>query len=558
MTRLVRLLGVRPGEGPLVALVAGLFAAIEAARGFGEIGVDTLLLSRFGAAALPVLFIGLGTTSLVAAVAYGAALGRIRRGPLFIGLLAGAGALLIVEQLMLVAGAAAVLPALWLSVYAAGTIAGTIAWTLAGGLLDARQAKRLFPIFTGAAIAGSFAGTLGAGPVARLAGTEALVVAEAGLLVVAAALIGRVAASGAGGRLRAPRAARSIAAELRAGFDEVVRSPLMRLVAVAYVLFSVLMFSVTFPFLTAMQAAFPAEADLATALGLLSAAVTATSFVVSLAIAPRLYARFGVATAALALPLVYLAGFGLWIAQFTVATAVVFRFAQQVIQRGVSNAAWSAFYNVVPATKRAQVLAFNDGVPGQIGIALSGILLLAAGRLLAPDQVFWLGAVAALLCTLAVLGIRRSYGSSLVRTLRAGFGRAHARGRSGPRGAGGRRPGRPDPGHGARGTPAGGPPDGGAAAGPGRDEPWRDRAGVEGRRPGSGCPCRGPRRARGPWSGVARGGRGGTPLRRPRCPGAAGGGPRDGGARRAGGHGRGGRPLGRPRSRRAGRPRRSR
>ena len=59
-----------------------------------------------------------------------------------------------------------------------------------------------------------------------------------------------------------------------------------------------------------------------------------------------------------------------------------FRFTQQTTQRGLSNAAWSAFYNVVPSERRAQVLAFNDGVPGQIGTILSGLLLLAAGSVL--------------------------------------------------------------------------------------------------------------------------------------------------------------------------------
>ena len=44
-----------------------------------------------------------------------------------------------------------------------------------------------------------------------------------------------------------------------------------------------------------------------------------------------------------------------------------------------------------PPERRAQVLAFQDGVPGQVGTALSGILLLTAARFLAPDQVFWLG-----------------------------------------------------------------------------------------------------------------------------------------------------------------------
>ena len=40
---------------------AALFAAMEAGGGFGEVGVDTLAVSRYGAGIFPYLFIGLGT-----------------------------------------------------------------------------------------------------------------------------------------------------------------------------------------------------------------------------------------------------------------------------------------------------------------------------------------------------------------------------------------------------------------------------------------------------------------------------------------------------------------
>ncbi|TME83943.1 MAG: cyclic nucleotide-binding domain-containing protein, partial [Chloroflexi bacterium] len=421
MKRLAQLLAIRPGEGPLIALVATVFATAEAARGFGEIGADTLFLSRFGAGALPYLYVLLGFVSLAVALGYGAAIGRLRLGALFVGLLGGFVVVLVILRLALMTGAPLVLPVTWLTVYVLGAVLVTLVWTLGGSLLDARQAKRLFPLCTSAAILGGFAGTLAAGPLARLAGTENLLLADAALLAVAASITARVAPRIAA-RPAAPSAERaSLTAELRAGYDYVRRSPLMRLVAVAYLLFAVLYFAVTFPFMRAIAGAFRSEADLATALGLLSAAVTAASFVVSIALANRVFARFGVASAALVLPLVYLAGFGLWIVQFTLATAVVFRFAQQVAQRGLSNAAWSAFYNTVPAERRPQVLAFNDGVPGQLGIALSGLLLIAAGSFLAPNYVFWLGAAAALALTWVVLQIRRRYADTLVRTLRAGL-----------------------------------------------------------------------------------------------------------------------------------------
>ena len=339
------------------------------------------------------------------------------RVPLFVGILAGIAGLIVLQRIWLATGAETAVMTLWLTVYAAGAIAVTLYWTVAGAAFDARQAKRLFPLLTGAAIAGSFLGTLVAGPVSRALGTEALVVIEAALLVAAAALLTRVPQRPPARRRAAPS---SVLTDLRAGFDFVARSPLMRLVAIAYVLLAILNFSVSFPLLTAASQAFATEAEVATALGLLSTAITATSFVVSMVVANRVYARFGVASGAIILPIVYLVGFGLWIVQFTFATAVIVRFSQQVTQRGVSNAAWSAFYNVVPSQRRAQVLAFMDGVPGQLGTIVSGVLLLAAGSILAPTQVFLLGAGTALVATIVAVGIRRRYAGSLLLALRSG------------------------------------------------------------------------------------------------------------------------------------------
>ncbi len=421
MTAVRRWLGVREGEGRLIGLVAAVFASVEAGRGFGEIGVDTLVIIRFGATSLPYLFILLGLASLVVALGYGAALGRLRRGPLLVGLLLGTAATLVLQRLALGIGQAAV-PLLWVTTYAGGLLAVTMTWTVAGAAFDARQAKRLFPLCTSAAIVGSFLGTLAAGPVARLVGAESLVLLEAGLFAVAALLVDRIARPASGSRLALAPAGGSTRDELRAGLGYVAGSPLMRLVALAYVLFSVAAFSVSYPFLVAMSDAFPDEAALATALGLLSAATTAASFVVSLTIANRLLARFGVAAAAMTLPVVYVIGFAAWLVNFSVVTAAAFRFAQQVTQRGVSNAAWSALYNVVPGPRRAQVLAFIDGVPGQVGIVLSGVLLVVATRVLAPVQVFWLGLATGLALVVIVLAMRRRYADSLLRTLRSGLG----------------------------------------------------------------------------------------------------------------------------------------
>ncbi|HEX7345283.1 MAG TPA: HEAT repeat domain-containing protein [Candidatus Limnocylindrales bacterium] len=423
LARITTAAGVRPAERPVMVLVAAAFATIEAGRGIGEVGANTLVLGRIGAEALPYLFLPLGVISLVAALGYGAALGRMRRGRLFSAILVAVAIALIAERAAIATVPELAIPLTWLTVIAAGAIAVTLAWTVATSTFDARQAKRLFPLCTAAAIAGNFVGALAAGPVAGLVGTESLIVAEAALLTIGAIVIWRLASLAPTPAWGAPPSVRRpIVADLRAGFDEVRRAPLLGLIAVAYVLLAVLLFSVTFPFLEAAEAAFPDEVELAAAIGTISAIVTAASFVVSLALAGRFYARFGVASAALLLPLVYLAGFGVWIVSFTFTTAALVMATVQVTQRGLSNAAWSAFYNTVPAHRRAQVMAFQDGVPGQVGTILSGVLLLTAARVVEPSRVFWLGASVAAVTLLITIGIRRRYAASLLATLRRGIG----------------------------------------------------------------------------------------------------------------------------------------
>ncbi len=86
------------------------------------------------------------------------------------------------------------------------------------------------------------------------------------------------------------------------------------------------------------EAAFPTDVELATALGVLSATTTAVSFLVAVAFANGPTRGSGSPRSRSLLPLVYLAGFGVWLVRFSLATAVGFRFAQQVTQRGLSNA----------------------------------------------------------------------------------------------------------------------------------------------------------------------------------------------------------------------------
>ena len=185
-------LAIRPGEGRVVALLAGLFASIEAARGAGEVAYTTLFLNRLGPEFLPYLYIALGAVTLVVLLGYGVGLGRLPRRPFLVGLLVAFSGVLVVLRFVLISGAPLAFGVLGVAINVINTILLTLVWTIAATALDARQAKRLFPLCTSAAIAGGFAGTLAAGPLTFLIGAENVVLLVAGLLLLAAAFAARI------------------------------------------------------------------------------------------------------------------------------------------------------------------------------------------------------------------------------------------------------------------------------------------------------------------------------------------------------------------------------
>jgi HEAT repeat protein len=156
-------------------------------------------------------------------------------------------------------------------------------------------------------------------------------------------------------------------------------------------------------------------------LGTFGGVVTAVTFVVSLFLASRVYARIGVIGALLLLPLAYLAGFALWSIRLDLTTAVLFRFVQLVLLGGIAGTAFSALFNVVPADQRAQVRAYQSGPPAQLGVMASGILLLFGQRGLASSQTLGMGLVLSVICAVLIWRMRRSYGASLVAALRQGI-----------------------------------------------------------------------------------------------------------------------------------------
>ena len=419
LKRLSSLLKVHPEEGRLVVLVGLLFLCIQAGQGMGDNAASALFFLRYGVDFLPLMYLFLGAVTFVLTLGYSAGLGRFKRSQFFQALILGLIVLLLVERVALGLAFPILYPILWLTVSGMGMILGTFTWNLAGEVSDARQAKRLFPLFTSAGILGSVLGNSVTGVLAKLFGTDNLLIFYASLLAITFFLTRAISKKYFKAALRSGQKS-NLWGDLRAGFDFVSKSSLMKLVGFASILFSILFFAIAFPFSKVVSASFPDEAGVAGFLGLFSSITTAVTFLVSLLLANRVYSRLGIVNSVLLMPLIYLFGFAVFASQYNLNGAVIARFSQLVILSGIAGTAWNAFFNIVPSQKRGQVLAFQNGVPSQIGVALSGLLLILGERVLTTSQILLLGIAITLVCGFLVWRMRAAYGQALVAALRAG------------------------------------------------------------------------------------------------------------------------------------------
>ena len=389
------------------------FFGLQSTHALSSNAADALFLSRFGVVHLPLLYIALGLATMAVLLGYTAALTRLGRRTVYLGLLAiGAGAMATL-RLAVASGERWVLAVVWVAANVFVLVTLALMWNLASDTVDARTAKRLYPLFASAGILGGVTGNVATGPLVALVGTPNLLVLTAAIYVLAAAAVRRVAV-GPEPEQREPMMAR-LAADVGLG----VQSPLLRLVAMAMALATTLFYLVAFRFSDAVAASFDSEADIATFLGLFAAGATVATLLMAMLVANRVFARLGVLTAWFLVAMTYVAGFTLWLATLSLASASLFRLAQWAMASTIGETARSAVFNAVRADRRGEVMAAFTAIPTQVGVVGAGVLLLVLRP--ADDRAgSALGLLLAAALAVAIWRMRRHYSAALVDALREG------------------------------------------------------------------------------------------------------------------------------------------
>jgi HEAT repeat protein len=418
-----RLLKLHRGEESVVFRMLLLMLLVWTGATVGAAGVESLLFSRFGPRALPLLFIALGLVTLPVTAQLGALLERADRRRTLVLLPLALSLVLTAGRGLILADDDWVYPALWLLMMVVWITQATGAWAVASLVNDTRQAKRLFPLYgAGQILGGAFGGLLTV-PLARTLHAENLILVwivalVAGCLLVRS-LLGSELHDRQPRRVRRSKSVNLFRSALQ-GFRLIRSSRLLGWLAVAMILFGLLYNSLSFVFAEAVTDRFPNSDSLAAFLGLFNALINGPALILSILVANRLFARFGVATMVLALAVIYLAGFAASAIGLTFAALVGFRLIQMVWVNGVWITGWHTLFTILPSERRGQVTSFMDGAAWQVGVMVAGGAILLSQSLRGEQAVFLFGTAGSVMLVVAMLRARRAYGPAVAEAVRAG------------------------------------------------------------------------------------------------------------------------------------------
>ena len=416
-----RALNVRPGDlGRGSLLCACLFLVICTYK-IGGVAGAALFLSRFQAKQLA--YADISSSVLVALLIAGYVL--IARRVLFRDLLVGS-MLFFAATWALFWGLAHyyshliwIFPALYVWVKIFGVLGATQIWTLANYVLTTREAKRVFGMVGGGAIAGGiFAGYL-AKTLAKRFGTESLLLAMTLFVVICGGLVifvwrsGRVVVGDATGT--AAGSTETVPRNLVASMRLLFSSPYLRSIATVICVSSLVVTLTGWQFLAIGQQFLVKKDAMAIFFGDFYFYAGLLGLLFQLLLTARFLRRFGIGTALFVLPVtVFLGSVGL-LAFGTLASAVALKGSDQVLRYSVDKSTAELLYLPIPAGVKLQVKWFIDTVIWRLGDGLSGlaVLIFATSLHWQARQISWIVLLLASGWLVAVSVARRQYVSTL-------------------------------------------------------------------------------------------------------------------------------------------------
>jgi AAA family ATP:ADP antiporter len=266
----------------------------------------------------------------------------------------------------------------WVKIF--GVLVPTQIWTLANYVLTTREAKRVFGMVGGGAIAGWIFSGFFSKTMAKTFGTESLLLGMVLFLLICTGLIiliwrsGQVAEGGADGA--AEKSAETGPRNLFASMRLVFSSSYLRAIAAVICIGSLVTTLTGWQFLAIAQQALQKKDALAAFFGDFNFYAGILSLMFQLLVTTRFLRRFGIGASLFALPTTVFLGSAGLLAFGTLGSAVALKGCDQVLRYSLDKSTTELLYLPLPARIKLQVKWFIDTVIWRLGDGLCGLTVL--------------------------------------------------------------------------------------------------------------------------------------------------------------------------------------
>jgi ATP:ADP antiporter, AAA family len=371
---LTRIVDVRAGEARPLALSFAMLLLIIMGHTALETARDAILLTRFPASEIGVVYIAVAACALPAAALTARATVRfgVRRA-----LIGG----LLVSAASLVALYGGHTERAWvLAVYVTSALVGAVLvplfWSLMGSLFTVAEGRRLVGPIGSAGVLGGTLGALGAAGVLVLAPVRSLLLVSAAIFLVAAlVLLATLRTRDVPGARPAAERSPPLSQSTRA----IRTDPFLTRIALLVVVSTAAVVTLDYFFKWTVAQTVPHE-QVPRLVARYYAVLNVLSLVVQLFVSSALVRRAGVANAMVLTPLLLLGGGIATLAASGVLVAVLLlRGLEGTLINSVHRVTTELVYLPVPAVDRARTKPFIDGPVARATQAAAGVLLLALG-----------------------------------------------------------------------------------------------------------------------------------------------------------------------------------
>ncbi len=415
------LFDVRAGEWRRLTLLYTFAFLLNTTVVWGQAASYALFLEKSGASNLPYMFIADAILTALAILIYGAFVDRIANTRLM-NIICFAGSLLVLSLAISVhLDVWIAYPVLFLLERVWRALISIHSWTYIADFYDARMAKRHFPLIgSGSRTSGILAGLLII-PIVMFLNVENLVVAWSVVLFVSG-----VTAWGIPRLVQPATSAHTpdqqktnILKNYQEGFQSIRNSPFLRLMAVAALVSTLVIYFLEFEAQSFLESYFHASAnDLSMFYGMLETIANLLTLPIQMFLLSRIITRFGVGNANLIFPGLTALAYGMLAAIPSLVTASFARITHTSLRSAFRTPIDGLLYNAVPPNLRGRARAFINGLLIPMGALLAGSILVLIGQQWIPASVLVIpGLLVALFYVYLGIRLRSRYTQSLLNLL---------------------------------------------------------------------------------------------------------------------------------------------